>query len=79
LKRSELEELHYITPIDNLRSIVKHGILSNRQAKRLKHASVAVDEIQERRAKILVPGGRPLHHYACLYICGRNHWGCPLG
>src|SRR2546425_137988 len=31
-----------------------------------------MDEIQRRRANVVVPGGRPLHEYACLYICGRN-------
>ena len=31
-----------------------------------------MDEIQERRAKVIVPGGRLLHEYACVYICGRN-------
>lgn len=31
-----------------------------------------MNEIQERRAKIIVPGGRHLHEYACVYICGRN-------
>ena len=29
-------------------------------------------EIQERRARVVVPGGRPLHDYVNLYVCARN-------
>lgn len=72
VKRSELRELHYITAIDNLASILELGILSYRRAEQVEHTSVAMDEIQRRRANVVVPGGRPLHEYACLYICGRN-------
>ena len=72
MKRSELQELHYISAIENVGSILKRGILSFRRARKLPHASIAMDEIQERRAKVVVPGGRHLHEYACVYICGRN-------
>jgi ssDNA thymidine ADP-ribosyltransferase, DarT len=72
MKRSELGELHYITAIENVGSILKHGILSFRRVQGLPHTSIAMNEIQERRAKVIVPGGKPLHEYACLYICGRN-------
>lgn len=72
MKRSELEDLHYITAIENVASILRRGILSYRRAQEIRHASIAMDEIQERRAKVVVPGGRLLHEYTCLYICGRN-------
>jgi hypothetical protein len=72
LKRNELQELHYITPIANVQSIVKRGILSHKKAAKIDHETVAMQVIQDRRAKVVVPGGRPLHHYANLYICGRN-------
>jgi len=72
VERSELTELHYITPIDNVPSIVKHGILSNHGCKTHKHLSVAMSEIQDKRARIRVPGGKPLHEYVNLYICARN-------
>jgi hypothetical protein len=70
--RGELTELHFITPISNLGSIMEHGILSNERSKKLHHKSVAMQEIQARRASKVVPGGRPLHEYANLYICARN-------
>jgi hypothetical protein len=72
MKREELPELHYITPIDNVPSILNSGILSHRLATQIIHRSVAMAEIQDRRAKVVVPNGMPLHEYANLYICGRN-------
>jgi hypothetical protein len=72
MERDELQELHYITPICNVASILQHGLLSNVRAARLKPASVAMQEIQDRRAQVTVPGGRRLHEYVNLYICARN-------
>lgn len=66
MKREELEELHYITPISNVPSICKRGILSHHGAARIQHQSIAMAEIQDRRAKVTVPGGRRLHEYANL-------------
>lgn len=31
-----------------------------------------MQEIQDLRASVVVPGGSPLHEYVNLYICGRN-------
>ncbi|MDE3091063.1 MAG: DUF4433 domain-containing protein, partial [Chloroflexota bacterium] len=69
---SDLPELHYITSIANVPSILKRGILSHRGASSLQHTSVAMPEIQDRRAKKTVPGGKRLHGYANLYLCARN-------
>lgn len=72
MNRRDLQELHYITHINNVPSIERQGILSNKRMKRVQHTSVAMPEIQERRSKKIVPGGRPLHDYVCLYINARN-------
>ena len=72
MERSELTELHYLTPIDNMPSILQHGILSHVRATQVRHASVAMEEIQDLRSQVTVPGGRRLHEYANLYVCGRN-------
>ncbi len=72
MKRDELEELHYITPIDNMPSIIQRGILSHNRAKHVQHQSIAMSEIQNRRKNVNVPGGRRLHDYVNLYICARN-------
>ena len=72
MKRSELSELHYITAISNVPSIMKHGILCYRNAKKIGHATVAMVEVQNRRARKRVPGAQLLHNYANLYLCARN-------
>jgi hypothetical protein len=72
MERDELDELYYITPIVNVPSIRQSGILSHARACRLPHASVAMQEIQDRRDQRTVPRGRKLHEYANLYICVRN-------
>ncbi|MDY7018242.1 MAG: DUF4433 domain-containing protein [Nitrospirota bacterium] len=72
MERHELTELHYITPIANVPSILERGILSHNRAKPVRHESVAMNDIQDRRAKVIVPGGRKLHEYVNLYICARN-------
>jgi hypothetical protein len=72
MKRSDLHELHYIAPIQNIPSIMNHGILCHQKARQLNHASVAMQEIQEIRAKKAIPGGRPIHSYVNLYFCARN-------
>lgn len=51
---------------------MKYGLLSYERAKKLKHRSVAMPDIQERRDKVRIPGARGLHHYANLYLDARN-------
>ena len=72
MRRDELEELHYIAPLSNIFSICRLGILSHQSVEKITHDSVAMQEIQDRRAKVIVPGGRRLHEYVNLYICARN-------
>jgi hypothetical protein len=72
LRRDELRELQYITPIDNITSIIKNGILSHKNATRVKHTSCAKQEIQDRRSEVIVPSGKPLHWYVNLYFDARN-------
>jgi hypothetical protein len=72
MKRAELNELCYIVPIASVPSIIEKGILSHRRADKVHHQTVALQEVQDRRARVVVPMGRPLHEYANLYICARN-------
>ena len=72
MNRNDLLELHYITEISNVALIMAYGILSHKRAGRVKHNSVAMEEIQDRRKRKAVPGGCPLHEYVNLYICARN-------
>jgi len=68
----ELPDLHNINHLKNLGSILELGILSHDKAKKIKHYSVAMAEIQDLRAEVVLPNGRGLHAYANLYVNARN-------
>ncbi len=72
MRRDELTELHYITPIANVPSILKYGILSHNRAAPHPHQSVAMEDVQSRRDTITLPTGRRLHDYVNLYFYARN-------
>jgi len=72
MNRTDVTELHYITAIANLPSIVRHGILSHTLADKLAHDSVAMPEIQERRRNKQIPNAGLLHEYANLYFDAHN-------
>jgi ssDNA thymidine ADP-ribosyltransferase, DarT len=72
MDRADITELHYITAIANLPSIVRHGILSHNLAAKIAHDSVAMPEIQERRQNKRIPGAGYLHDYANLYFDAHN-------
>ena len=69
----DLRELHNINSIVNLGSILELGIVSNYTAATLPHHSVAMTQIQDIRATVVIPNtNRKLHSYANLYINARN-------
>jgi hypothetical protein len=72
MKRDEVKELHFITSIENLGSVLARGILSHDGASRVSHKSVALEDVQDRRRGKLVPNGGRLHGYANLYFHARN-------
>ena len=56
LKQEHIEELHYICPIANLASILSHGILSHKRASKIsQHRDISDNQVQNRRAHVLVP------------------------
>jgi hypothetical protein len=57
MKRERLKELHYITPIANVRSILDLGILCFRLAQAIEHESFAMRTVQATREIKRVPGG----------------------
>ncbi|MGH8929642.1 MAG: DUF4433 domain-containing protein [Egibacteraceae bacterium] len=77
MQRSDVRELHYITAVANVASILVHGICSQRRIKRLglAHVTIAQQGVQEQRANnpVRTAGSyRSLHHYANLYVHARN-------
>lgn len=69
---NEVPEFHYILPVDNLSSVMQKGLLSHERADKLKHSSVAMNEIQYRRQDKRIPNGLMLHEYVNLYFHARN-------
>lgn len=72
MNRADVTELHYITAIANITSILQHGILSHTLAAELAHDSVAMPEIQAIRQNKQIPGARRLHEYTNLYFDAHN-------
>jgi len=70
--RNELEELHFITAIDNVLSILEHGILCYQQAINVQHTSIAMNVVQQRRDDKIIPNAGSLHSFANLYFHARN-------
>jgi hypothetical protein len=59
-------------PIANIASVLTKGVLSNERAEKLKHKSVALQAVQDKRHTKQVPGGLRVHQYANLYFHARN-------
>ena len=72
MERVDVNELHYITPIANVPSIMERGILSHELSKMLSHESLAMEVIQDKRKNKQIPGARKLHQYANLYFDAHN-------
>lgn len=70
----DVPDLHFITLIQNVPSILERGILSHNEMERLglTHTSIAEPGVQDRRANKVVPGNRRLHDFANLYFNARN-------
>jgi hypothetical protein len=69
---ARVTEFHCIMPLENIPSVLEHGILSHERMASLPHRSVAMQGVQERRDLKQVPGGLKLHQYANLYFHARN-------
>ena len=64
--------LYNIQAINNIPSIMQRGLLSNERASKIKHTSIAMQEVQERRDSVYIPNGMALHQYANVYFDPRN-------
>lgn len=64
--------LFNIQVIDNIPSIMRRGLLSNEKAANIKHTSIAMQEVQNRRDAVIIPNGMALHMYANVYFDPKN-------
>lgn len=71
-QRSHKKYVYNIMPIENIPSVLTHGIVCYDYMSDIKHLSVAMNEIQERRNEVVIPNGLPLHKYANLYFTYNN-------
>jgi hypothetical protein len=78
MNREDIKELYFITPIENVPSILKYGILSHNLSKKLHHRSVAMLEIQDKRCNKKIPNAENLHDYANLYFDAHNPMLCKV-
>ena len=67
-KLTQRAYLYNIQAIENIPSILQHGILCHNDARRYHHISIALEDVQKRRDKVGVPNGMMLHQYANLYF-----------
>ncbi|MDK2951465.1 MAG: hypothetical protein PWQ77_1130 [Kosmotogales bacterium] len=72
IEKSKRKNFYNIMPIENIPSVMKHGILSNYNDKKTKHESVASVDVQSRRENKMVPNVGNLHSYANCYFDCRN-------
>lgn len=72
--RKNIKELFYITHIDNLPSILEHGILSHRlvEDSQIETERIYDSQIVTNRAQKRAPDGRSLWNFANLYFQPRN-------
>ena len=71
-KNPKRNGIYNIMPIENIPSVLEHGILSYIIAQSIIHKSVAMNIIQNKRDKVIIPNGYDLHNYANLYFDARN-------
>ena len=50
MNRSDISELHFIVSIDNVPSIMTHGILSHNRSQILNHRDISEEGVQNRRS-----------------------------
>jgi len=73
MNRCDVEELHFITYIENVPSILNRGILSHNKSRRLMLRDISEGGVQELRTKKKIPGtNKNLHDYTNLYFDAHN-------
>ena len=73
MNRCDVAELHFITYIENVPSILKRGILSHNKSRNINFCDISERGVQELRAKKKIPGtNKSLHDYANLYFDAHN-------
>jgi hypothetical protein len=74
MKRPQSRGLYYISHIDNVPSILEHGIFSHERmlAEKIQYTKIYAEDIVANRQGIQTPDGRSLWSFANLYFQPRN-------
>lgn len=64
--------VYNIMPIENIPSVLQHGIVCFDQMQQFQHSSIAMNDVQARRSRVEIPNGYSLHQYANLYFSYHN-------
>lgn len=64
--------VYNIMPIENIPSVLQHGIVCFDQIQHFSHSSIAMNDVQARRSRVEIPNGHSLHQYANLYFSFHN-------
>jgi len=73
MNRCDVAELHFITYIENVPSILTGGIMSHNKSRNINFRDISESGVQERRSKKKIPGtNKSLHDYANLYFDAHN-------
>jgi hypothetical protein len=74
MKKTDIKSLYYITHVNNLNSILKHGILAHDRIEEMKIQFTPIydTDIVARRKDRLTPANKSLWQYANLYFQPRN-------
>lgn len=72
MNRDDVTELHYIAPLANVDSILRHGILCRERAASIMRDSCADPEVLARRKRKPVLNGLLLPQYVNFYFSARN-------
>ncbi len=69
-----IKELYYITHVDNIPSILRHGVLSHELilSKKVPYTRIYDEEIVSNRQRVTTPNGSTLWSFANLYFQPRN-------
>jgi ssDNA thymidine ADP-ribosyltransferase DarT-like protein len=65
-----IKELYYITHVDNIPSIIRHGILSHELilSRKVSYTPIYDEEIVSNRRRVTTPNGKTLWSFANLYF-----------
>ena len=66
--RVQKQSVYNIQPIENIPSVIHYGTLSYNRVAEMKHESIAMSEVQNRRDSVHIPNGGSLHSYANAYF-----------